>query len=320
MLPGATVDLGVTSKPIYKSPWVQEYAREDAVGLFTLLPIDRSATFACIAYFESGSLAIKPSSLENVMAIVAGGSIYIAAPLLSDPSEVPREYEVKRIRGSIGKPGIALLIPPQNTQFRQGLESEHWNLVNHNPFDGKLEDSFSSTTMYLWFTEYVLPLDVGDHGSKSFEIYFLESVVSVHDKGKWVADLDIIKQLEGDSLVRILRDDCAGHDHGSTAFEIPIGHHKLTTIDDWNELLDGPEFVGIVRSHDNWLGRLATASLSAQLGYRTFVLPKSLCWTCVATAWVNLREGPALERNAWEFHQMEAKEILELMSGLVLVY
>lgn len=319
LLPGATVDLGVASKLLAKMPWVRHIVTQSSDRTFELLPLDRSIAFSCIASLESGSFGIEPSSLEGVMAIAVEGSIYIAAPLLCDPTERPNSYEIRRVRGSIGKHGMALLIPPQNTRVRDDLDGKNWNLVNHNHFDGKSENSFSSTTMHLWFTDYILPLSVGNHGSRSFEVYFLESVVSVHDKGKWVADLNVLEQLEGrESHLQKWNfpRSCSKELHKYTG-DVPLDSHMLTTIDDWNELLDGPDFVGIVRAHGNWLARLATACLSSQLKHHTFVLPSKLCWSCVVTAWINSCQ--TLERDTSEFKRMNAKELLGLMEGLILI-
>lgn len=305
LLPGATVDLGVTSKKLHLLPWVRESTPSSS---WSLIPMGRGRTFSCVASFETGCFEIDPDSLENVIAIAVAGSIYITAPLLADPSETPMHYEVKRIVGSIGKPGIAFLIPPQTQEVRKDLDGENWELVNHSPFDGQLEDSFASTTMHLWFTEYMLPINVGDFGTKSFDAYFLESVISIHDKGKWVADVNILKELE--NVTRISCDTLCEKRHRSYAFNLPMGSPRLTMVDDWNEILDGPEFVGIVRSRGNWLARLATACLSSQLGYQTYVLADELCWDCVLVTWHN-RCG---KLTATGIAKLPVKELFKVMT------
>ncbi|KAI0540940.1 hypothetical protein GGR58DRAFT_70660 [Xylaria digitata] len=90
------------------------------------------------------------------------------------------------------------MIPPKRPLTRQ-MDLPNWQCVNHNQWDGQLHDSFSSTTLHLGFTDYVFPVDIGSHGNRDFEVYFLESLVSVHDRGEWVADLDILKALEEDT-------------------------------------------------------------------------------------------------------------------------
>ncbi|KAG4266619.1 hypothetical protein FPRO03_01903 [Fusarium proliferatum] len=161
----------------------------------------------------TGSLAVSPDNLSNVLAIATGDSIFIAAALLCDPAEGALPSEVRRVWGSIGKPGIAMMIPPKEPQIRD-VERD-WRVVSHNTFDGKLEDSFQSTTLHLRFTDYVLPIHVGSHGNRDFEVYFLESVVSIHDHGDWVADLDILGQLNN-PLLRILGKSCLHTDSVTT--------------------------------------------------------------------------------------------------------
>ncbi|KAI4591531.1 hypothetical protein KJ359_013253 [Pestalotiopsis sp. 9143b] len=216
------------------------------------------------------------------MALAAGDSIYISAALLCDPFETPAQYEVRRIKGNIGKPGMALLIPPQEPRKRE----EEWKLAGQRPFDGRLENSFHTTSLHLWFTDYTLPIDTGSHGTRDFEIYFLESVVSIHDKGKWVADVDILTNVEKRELLRIPID----HNHlessaCSESNELVINNPMFTSIDDWDEILELPDALGMVRSHKNWLGRLAAAALSSQLGHSPIVLPDEFCWRCFIKGW-----------------------------------
>ncbi|RKL31444.1 hypothetical protein BFJ72_g11078 [Fusarium proliferatum] len=211
MLPNSMIALGVTSEPQFKIPSIPK--GDIPVFGFSAFSLDIGRTFACIALFESGSLAVSPDNLSNVLAIATGDSIFIAAALLCDPAEGALPSEVRRVWGSIGKPGIAMMIPPKEPQIRD-VERD-WRVVSHNTFDGKLEDSFQSTTLHLRFTDYVLPIHVGSHGNRDFEVYFLESVVSIHDHGDWVADLDILGQLNN-PLLRILGKSCLHTDSVTT--------------------------------------------------------------------------------------------------------
>ncbi|KAK5631958.1 hypothetical protein RRF57_007672 [Xylaria bambusicola] len=298
MLPGATVELRATSSPLHLRAWVSGKDKEPDTNARTSqlgesicplrpaprwmspAPMTRSRTFSCIALFESGVFDLDPYQLQDVMAMASGDSIYISAALLCDPSEVPKGYEIRRIRGSIGKPGMVMLIPPQQPMVRK---MEEWRLVNHRPFDGRLENSFQATSLHLRFTDYQLPIHIGIHGVRGSEIYFLESCVSVHDKGTWVADLDVLKRLSGDLIKR----------HACTSSQQSCSHSSqslskieaLTSIDDWDEILDPPDGIGIIRARHNWLARLATAVLSSQLGHKTIVLPNEFCWDCVTESW-----------------------------------
>lgn len=279
MLPNSMIALGVTSEPQFKMPSTPK--GDIPVFGFSAFPLDIGRTFACIALFESGSLAVSPDNLSNVLAMATGDSIFIAAALLCDPAEGALPSEVRRVWGSIGKPGIAMMIPPKEPQIRD-VERD-WRVVSHNTFDGKLEDSFQSTTLHLRFTDYVLPIDVGSHGNRDFEVYFLESVVSIHDHGDWVADLDILGQLKN-PLLRILGKACL-HTNPVTKNQAVIGNPQFTMVDNWDEILEPPGNPSIVRSVDNWLGRLATMALCLQMGHPTIVLSNQFCWECSIEKW-----------------------------------
>jgi hypothetical protein len=184
------------------------------------------------------------------------------------------------------------MIPPKNPLTRK-TDISNWQFVNHNTFDGQLHDSFSSTTLHLGFTEYVFPVDVGSHGNRDFEVYFQESLVSVHDRGEWIADLDILRTLEEDVTWTVVAGshwrkpqlssigECEHVEHAKSNWMGGKDEPTLTAIDDWNEILDPPGTVAIVRSLDNWLGRLATAAVCKQLGHLVTILPGKLCRACV---------------------------------------
>ncbi|KAG9506487.1 hypothetical protein J7337_000018 [Fusarium musae] len=279
MLPNSMIALGVASQPLFEMPSIPK--SDISVLGFSAFPLDIGRTFACIALFESGCLAVSPDSLSNVLAMATGDSIFIAAALLCDPVEGALPSEIRRVWGSIGKPGIAMLIPPKQPQIRDSKQD--WRVVTHKTFDGKLEDSFQSTTLHLRFTDYVLPIDVGTHGNRDFEVYFLESVVSIHDHGDWVADLDILGQLNS-PLLRLLGNACS-HTHSDTAYHALIGNPQFTMVDNWDEILEPPGNPSIVRSIGNWLGRLATMVLCLQMGHPTIVLSNQFCWECSIEKW-----------------------------------
>ncbi|KAH8650855.1 hypothetical protein BGZ60DRAFT_420994 [Tricladium varicosporioides] len=299
MLPNSLVSLSVTSHCLCDMLWIPKHSPPSAFTSnfrFSAFPMSIGRTFACVALFEFGTCAVNPDMLESVMAMAVGDSIYIAAALLCDPIESPSPYEVRRITGNIGKSGIAMLIPPKN------IKKEHcdfdWRVVNHNTFDGRIDNSFQSTSLHLRFTDYILPIDVGEHGLRDFEIYFLESVVSVHDRGKWIADLDILSGLRSVRLERIVPFYCVHNLRPDSPATELIGNSNLATIDNWNEILDFPNKASIVRSAGNWLGRLATVSFSVQHGHPTIILPDRLCWDCVCEVWQNFPANIRLRSNA----------------------
>lgn len=279
---GAMVSLDITSNPFHLVKWAQNL--ESITDSHWALPnISRGTAFACIASFESGSPHFSPEGLENVMALSTGDSIYVAAALLHDPLEKTEPWMISRINGNIGKPGIAMMIPPQFPLVKE-VKKDTWDLVNHAEFDGALQNSFEATSLHLSFSEYTLPIDLGLHGGRYREAFFLETLVSIYDRGEWIADLDILGALESKDFSRIERRqiDCLHSDKSKHKKQQrrAMLNSRLTSIDSWTEFLDRPQHVGIVRSHKNWLGRLAAAVLSVQQGYDTRVLPDELCWNC----------------------------------------
>ncbi|CZR63730.1 uncharacterized protein PAC_13627 [Phialocephala subalpina] len=260
--------------------------------LLAKVELSRAQAFACIAMFDSGSCNLDPAGLQEAFALSSGNSIYVAAPLLCDPSEVPTPKEIRRVTGSIGRSGITVLIPPGEPKCRV-RDDESWIHVNHLPFDGKLENCFQQATLHLTFTAYELPLSDGSHGQHIIDrpASLVETVVSVHDRGEWVADLDVLSALnkrrsDGKGLSN-LRCGCSEH-HSAKRKAIPDFQEifgakgsPLISIDNWDEFLDLPSgSVLIIRAYQNWLARLAFTVMSVDHGRRTVVLSDDICWLC----------------------------------------
>src|SRR4051812_5786952 len=113
------------------------------------------------------------------------------------------------------------------------------------------------------------------------EVFLLESVVSVQDNGKWVADLDVLL-LEREAPDLFVR-----------ACQCPLDATKPTaqdvvSLDSWNEVLDAPPCVGVLRASNNWVARLAAVSILIQrnAGHAILVLAKGpICWRCLEDAY-----------------------------------
>lgn len=285
LLPGATVALSTASKPLHKALWLSNMSdgdedrdRDDAENFHKDETQSYSPslahTFACIAMMESGVHNVAPSSLTHVFAVSSGNSIFVASTLLCDPGETPESYEVKRVIGNIGRAGTAMMIPPQETRIRE-VPDGTWQMINHNQFDGKLEDSFRNTSLHLSFTKYTQPINIGGlSGAQDNDIFFLESLVSVHDRDRWIADLDIFGSYRSRLFQRVCMEEQCDH---------PNNVPSLIVIDNWDELLEREQMPAIVMAHKNWVARLAIAAISVRKGYPTFVLPQSqsICWHCV---------------------------------------
>jgi hypothetical protein len=291
LIPDATISATVVSQSLWLSKWLPPQPKECS-HLLSEVELTRAQAFACIAMFDSGSCNLDPAGLQEAFAISSGNSIYVAAPLLCDPYEVPTPKEIRRVTGSLGRSGLTVLVPPSEPKCR-ARDDESWCHVNHLPFEGKLENCFQQTTIHLSFTAYELPLSDGSHGQHIIDrpASLVETVVSVHDRGKWIADLDILsalKKREGDDhKLQSLQCGCWKHDSNKRKavpnFDEIFGAkgEPLISIDNWDEFLDFPfASILVVRAHQNWLGRLAFTVMSVNHGHSTLVLPEDICWLC----------------------------------------
>ena len=288
--PEATVSLSIASRPLHKSIWAQSSCKSYSSKTLKELEVkplcalasnpwlcgmSLASAFACIAMFESGSYDIDPRDLEHVFAMSSGNSLFVAAPLLDDPSKAGKEMHIERVIGNIGRAGIAMLIPPQDPQIRKP-QLEKWELINHAPFDGRCVDSFQNTTHHLSFTQYTMPCNIGKHGAQDIEAFFIESLISVYDREKWIADLDVLDMFR-DSKFRKSSGSGPGcrHAHDMTP------PSDLIAIDNWEEVLDREGQQGVIRAFRNPVARLATAAVSVKKGYRVTLVPEKACWTCL---------------------------------------
>ncbi|KAL8719399.1 MAG: hypothetical protein Q9181_008064, partial [Wetmoreana brouardii] len=261
-----TIAMTLTSVKLCHAKWMTQAA------FIEPLELDLAQSFACIVMLESGTVNIASSGLQKIMAMSSGDSLYIATLLLSDPA-CKWDSKITRIRGNIGRAGIALLIPPEEPRVRD-IDPMEWNLVNHDEFDGVITDSFKSTSLHMSFTEFVLPIDTGLRGTRDTEIYLLETMISVHDGGRWMGDLKILPVFDDRSL-RIIDSAC---DHIQKA-DVPF-EEELTSVDSWYEFFDRPEGPIVFRAHGNWMARLAAASMSVVKGHLTLLFADNVCWTC----------------------------------------
>ena len=189
--PGVTVSCQVISHPLSQVLWVQGFQ-----GIFGNASLEmrsdhdrRSLAFATIAWFETGSVDLRERDLAPVMAMACGNSIFVATSLLQDPSHLDNG-SVTRLLGNLGRPGLVMLAPPQAPRLRS-VDHVSWRLLNYSDFDGRVKDSFKDTSLHLSFTEYEIPMKVSI-GAVDAEATMLETLVSVYDRDKWIADIDVL--------------------------------------------------------------------------------------------------------------------------------
>jgi hypothetical protein len=295
LIPDATISTRVLSLPLSKAHWVLQGLSQGSTSL------SRPQAFACIAMFDSGTCNLDPLALQEVFAMASGNSIFIYGALLCDPYEDVKPSEIRRVIGNIGRAGVSLLMGPPNPEIREP-ELQNWKQINHAAFQGVPDNCFQETSVHLSFTGYDMPL-VTQQNERIIDrsARLVETLASVHDRGKWVGDLDLIKSPKlpnsrfNYTVHRLL---CEGHKSAlrynkcqrqpklKFAEVLDISDRlNAISIDNWDELLEAPKSgTFFIRAHKNWLSRFALAHVCSQLGFRTIILPEEVCWSCCAYA------------------------------------
>ncbi|PMD15323.1 hypothetical protein NA56DRAFT_733882 [Hyaloscypha hepaticicola] len=299
--PGATLSIDITNTAIGAAHWApeisqlrEENGQQSAPGRSnpnSQAAVFRSVKFACIAMMESGIQNLYPNSLKSVMAMSSGNSIYVAEALLQDPSQVDRsglpEFKgIRRILGNLDRPGIVMLVPPQAPRIRK-VDMSSWRVVKQTSFDGQPTDHFAQSTLHLSFTDFEVPIAIVP-GARDADVVLLEAFVSVYEGRDWVADLDILGSFSSGQIRSAAGCDCLRErvSNGMGQALLEQFGDQLKSISNWEELLCCQDNllgfeIGVVRSHNNWLSRLVAASICAQKGRSTTILPShSVCLDC----------------------------------------
>lgn len=136
--------------------------------------------------------------------------------------------------------------------------------------------------LHLSFTTWKVPLDYGNTGVIDQEIFLLEAVVSVQDKGKWVADFDVLSlEREPPDII-----SCSCERRTARRPEPLPNTDNILSIESWDEFLDPPPCIGVLHTHGNWVARLAASCALIQQGNgHTVVILRdgenNLCWKCL---------------------------------------
>jgi hypothetical protein len=270
--PEATVSMEITKRMLGRSSWASHVfvgPRATLAGLER--PLDglgfyRTCKFACIAMFESGMHDLRPDQLKNVMAMASGNSIFVAEALLQDPSDqdrsdLPSFTGIRRILGTLDRPGTVMLVPPQAPRIREP-DLRSWKFVHQAAVDA--------------------------------EVSILETLISVHDGRTWVGDLDVLGSLANKSLRHLTACQCIKAPEPEIFGRLlakTIGP-QLKSINNWEEFLCCKENlmhteIGVMRCSNNWIARLAAATLSGGKGYSSILIPScSICSNC-SERWVS---------------------------------
>lgn len=261
----ATISIEVVSLPLYEVLWTETGSKPNR---------ELARPFACIGMFESGEFDLDPSALQGVIALSAGDSIYVASALLTDPTADTSQIPVQRVFGNLGRSEMALLIPPSDPRL-EPFDPHSWRMVNHESFDGQFLDSFAATSLHLSFTDFEMPVDIGQRGLRDTRVILIESVISINHRGKYIGDLDVLSMFNSRNFT--VQHSC----RDSRAIQPKDLPTRLVSIDNWEELLDFPTSKAIFRASGNWQARMAGAAASMQSNKRTVVLPYKPCLGCM---------------------------------------
>ncbi|PWY92995.1 hypothetical protein BO94DRAFT_564195 [Aspergillus sclerotioniger CBS 115572] len=287
-LPQATVSMSMIKSPVSSWTWVQSMVHElDLSGPLAeqqaregnlpetiyFSPLSREHAFAAILQLESGTISVDTPDLGAVLAIPTGNSLFIADQLVHDPT----------YPGGVSSCAVSHVVGNHDL--------ERWRFVNHHPFDGSpIGGMFDGTSLHLSFTGWEGPVSLSSSSFRSMEAYYLETTVAVNDGGEWVGDIDILKGLrDAQMLVHPLSDSACPHDPSFTA-----AGAAMTTIDCWEEILDPPKGVLVLRSTPatpggfrnwQWMVRLAAVSMASLRNYQCICIPldRIVCWSCVVS-------------------------------------
>ncbi|KAK7932256.1 hypothetical protein PG985_002968 [Apiospora marii] len=230
---GATVSSAIVSRGIHNAKW----SRPERL---------RSAAFSCIAMMETGTLNLDPERLGCILALAHGNSIYMMRHFITDSAVHLPSSDIVRIVGNVGRVGISLLVSPASRPLIRQL-SNSLRAVTYADFDGKRENNFTGTSLHLSFTPNEFPLDYGASGVIDHQVFYVESVVSVHDSGKWVADLDILGAFQRRDLHVLEHSNGLPDENRSTQAHVHSNAIKqsvldsFVSVDTWEEVLDTPQ-------------------------------------------------------------------------------
>lgn len=212
--------------------------------------------------------------------LTRNGSQLVQDPWTGDKGTQDSIHGFTRLLGNIGRPGLTLLTSPSDLLIAD-RDPRTWKLANYAPFDGQIIDYFHRTSLHLTVLDWSLPVsDSNSYGQLTTEIHLAEAVVSVHDRGVWIGDIDLLSSL---SSVKRVQSECSS---SHTPIDPRSSETYMVSLDSWDEVLDPPTSgISFVRAHCNWVARLA---LVGMLNRRknTAVCPESsssCCWQCLNT-------------------------------------
>ncbi|CAN9318087.1 unnamed protein product [Alternaria alternata] len=263
------------------------------LGRWRVSPRDYSLVAEWFKLLWFRMVDLNPEDFNHTFALCSEDTIYVPAVVLSDPYVPVPDYEMRSITGNIGRQGISLLVPPVEPRVRELGNS--YSLVPHETYDFRRENNFRETSLHLSFTDWTFPLATEISRMIDHDAHVVEAVISVHHRGLWIGDIDIL-EVDFRNMLRFEPMKPCEENHA------PDCDFDYTSIDSWEELLDEPGNVGVFRAHGNWAARLAAVSIlsRSEAGGQNFGVlgPEPFCLRCLEEE---------LEKPGWNMHDYESK-------------
>ena len=287
-LPTATVSLKVVDLELSKAHWIpdrlksiqnagyQEFSQAISMSVEEeSLKLPRCNVFAAIAMFESGFLNIDAEQLGRVVALCSEDSIFVSGILLSDPATECSGIDMRHLVGNIGQAGMVFMVAPMSPQIRPPKYDP--SVMRQHTYDGRCTDKFKGTSLHLSFTNWKFALDWNNTGEIDQQVFLMESVISVQDRGQWVADIDVLELERSEPQVIQFRCECCRD-------AAPPASEDILSLESWEEILHPPPSIGVIRSNRNWVARLAAITILAQKNQEHAAVllgNEPICWSCL---------------------------------------
>lgn len=178
-------------------------------------------------------------------------------------------------------------VPPKEPRTRKA-EAQDRDYLNYEDLDGLIIDSLKATPLHMPFTGFILPIDIGSRGLRNTQIYFPETVISVHDKGQGIGDLAAIPVRNSPIFRLIQRDRSCNYDLKGNTRSAP----HIISIDGWRGFFDRPAEPTVFRAKGNWMARLAVTTVSVTQGNLTLLHGDHIYCNCREEEHERLKHKP----------------------------
>jgi hypothetical protein len=174
-----------------------------------------------------------------------------------------------------------MLISPVGDLMIRDVDLSRWRVAsNSQAFDGTTEDCFAGTSLHLSFTDYQEPVfENNSRGQRDVQLSMQDVVISIRNSGQWIADVNILRALRSGSIHKIRPKLHSNHSKNVAPSK------KVAVVDSWEDILDYPDGVPVIKASGNWVARLAATSLLVQIptrpADRVSICPTGICWQCL---------------------------------------